>query len=109
MRPIKCQTLTYPFCVQLYKITKVQTINQLQFHIGLDGTKTPILDGYWVVGEFLEKPQLGESMILERFVVNGEEIYGAFETSPIVAIAEDTDHQVFHTINSAYKVEEFFS
>lgn len=57
---------------------------------------------YWVEGEIIEGPTVGESLLMKRKIRNGIEVDGYFSTSPITKITADG----FHTMNSEYKVEE---
>jgi len=66
-----------------------------------DSHLSPSVD-YWIIGEILRGPVIGESLVVSRWVRNGELIRGTFQTSQITKITEDG----FETMNSVYKLEE---
>ena len=59
--------------------------------------------GYWVAGDILEGPVVGESLKMMRYIRNGIEVTGLFYTSPVVKI----DGDYFTTGNSLYKIEDY--
>ena len=101
----------------MYKITKLKPSDDALFPTAEnhDEYRESVLQGiftmsgehispnidYWVVGEILRGPNIGESLILDRWVRNGELIRGTFTTSKITKILEDG----FETQNSVYKME----
>jgi hypothetical protein len=59
--------------------------------------------GYWVAGDILEGPVVGESLKMMRHIRNGVEVPGLFHTSLVVNI----DGDYFTTVNSLYKIENY--
>lgn len=57
---------------------------------------------YWLIGELIQSPVVGESVVVDRWVRNGQMIRGIFHTSLVTKVTEDG----FETINSVYKMEE---
>lgn len=57
---------------------------------------------YWTIGEIVIPPQVGLSVVMHRWVRNGEMIRGTFTTSPVKKITESG----FETLNSVYLIEE---
>jgi len=57
---------------------------------------------YWVIGEILSGPTIGESLRMFRRIRNGVELPGIFTTSPVTEITANG----FKTLNSKYLVEE---
>jgi hypothetical protein len=70
------------------------------FRIG-DNHLSPNVD-YWVVGDIINPPSIGEGLIMDRWVRNGQFVRGRFSTSSITSITDDG----FETMNSVYKLEE---
>lgn len=58
--------------------------------------------GYWITGELLNEPVVGESLQMLRHSRNGVEIPGLFRTSLVTEI----DGEYFTTTNSIYKLED---
>lgn len=57
---------------------------------------------YWIIGEVLIGPTVGKSLLVKRYIRNGLEIPGMFNTSEITEITEDG----FKTLNSEYRMEK---
>jgi hypothetical protein len=102
----------------MYKITKLKSVdnplvetadNHDQYRESIvstifkrdDDHLSPNVD-YWTIGELIIPPQVGLSVVLDRWVRNGELIRGRFTTSPVTKITEDG----FETLNSVYLMEE---
>ena len=66
-----------------------------------DNHLSPNVD-YWVVGKIINPPSIGEGLIMDRWVRNGQLTRGRFTTSKIKCITEDG----FETMNSVYKMEK---
>lgn len=66
-----------------------------------DSRLSPSVD-YWVIGDITCPPQVGVSVMMDRWVRNGVLARGRFSTSPVVKINENG----FETMNSVYKLEE---
>jgi hypothetical protein len=66
-----------------------------------DDHLSPNVD-YWTIGDILRGPTIGESLIMDRWMRNGQLIRGTFKTSRVTKITEDG----FETQNSVYKIEE---
>jgi hypothetical protein len=62
---------------------------------------SPSID-YWVIGDITCPPQIGVSVMMDRWVRNGVLSRGRFSTSPVVKIDENR----FETMNSVYEIEE---
>jgi hypothetical protein len=102
----------------MYKVTKLKALDEALFPTAeshdeyrksvvsslfkaSDDHLSPNVD-YWTIGEILRGPNIGESLIMDRWMRNGELIRGTFKTSRITKITEDG----FETQNSVYKMEE---
>lgn len=59
--------------------------------------------GYWIAGDILDGPTVGEPVRIMRYIRNGAETTGLFYTSRVVSI----DGDYFTTKNSIYKIEEY--
>ena len=98
--------------MQLYKITKLsavknpvvqsaQSVDEYRESLHTyDETLSPNVD-YWMIGELISGPVLGESVILQRSNRNGIEMPGVFTSSIVTKITEAG----FETMNSNYKME----
>jgi hypothetical protein len=62
---------------------------------------SPSID-YWVIGEILQQPIVGKSLIMDRWIRNGVPARGRFQTTEITELFEGG----FKTMNSVYKIEE---
>lgn len=62
---------------------------------------SPSVD-YWIIGELMAPPVVGQSLMVNRWNRNGVLCMGIFTTSPITKITDDG----FETMNSVYKMEE---
>lgn len=62
------------------KVTKVESLPNRP--VG-DGSGGPIVEGYYVIGEQVNPPTIGESYTVHRFERNGVRQYGVFQTSEV--------------------------
>lgn len=92
--------------IKLTKINKVDnprypTPEATNYIPGIDNGKVSLPIDYWVEGNAMFEPEVGECMIVDRTSRNGEPIRGVMHTSVITKITEDG----FETLNSVYKLE----
>jgi len=97
--------------MKLHKITKIKpTVNfQVTTAVSHDEYRESLIDDiglspnvdYWVIGEILDGPIIGESLRMFRYIRNDVEIPGVFATSPITEITENG----FKKMNSVYLME----
>jgi len=59
--------------------------------------------GYWVAGDILEGPEVGQSLKMMRYIRNDVKCPGLFYTSPVTIV----DGDYFTTTNSIYKIEDY--
>ena len=102
----------------MHKITKLKAVENplVETAITHDQYRDSIVSGlfkindehlspnvdYWIVGELLTKPTVGERLQVDRWMRNGQLIRGLFTTTTITKITDDG----FETQNSVYKLEE---
>lgn len=60
--------------------------------------------GYSVEGNLIGGPLIGESLMMDRYFRNGQEIRGTFATSRVTGYDEETG--ILTTKNSIYKLEK---
>jgi hypothetical protein len=98
----------------MHKITKLKAVENASFPTASTTAEyratlneespkelSPNVD-YWIIGEIIQSPVVGESMIVDRWNRNGVICRGIFQTSKIVEITETG----IKTQNSEYKIEE---
>lgn len=73
--------------------------NAYQHGVVNKGTSIPT--DYWVEGYLINPLKIGESVMIQRIIRNGEEVSGFMTTSEIIEINGD----IFETLNSIYKIE----
>lgn len=61
--------------------------------------------GYWVVGVVNGDIEVGKPVIIERYIRNGEKIFGIMNTSIVQKIIPQSNGLELHTLNSVYRVE----
>jgi hypothetical protein len=97
----------------MHKLTKIKTVDNPQVatasnhdeyreSIGFDDNNLSPNVEYWVIGEIIEKPEVGGFLVMDRWVRNGVLARGRFVTSEITSITKDG----FETMNSVYKLEK---
>jgi hypothetical protein len=98
----------------MHKITKIKAVENASFPtasttaeyratLNEEDTKelSPNVD-YWIIGEIIEGPVVGESMVVDRWNRNGVITRGVFQTSKVIEITETG----IKTTNSEYTIEE---
>ena len=95
----------------MIKLTKIDKSENFQYDAApsvesyrnsLDGDQySPNID-YWIIGEYINPPVVGKSVVVSRHSRNGIVTPGVFVSSIVTAITESG----FTTNNSVYKVEE---
>lgn len=61
---------------------------------------SPNID-YWIIGDFLQPPEIGKSVVVDRRIRNGVKMLGIFRSS----IVKEVTPTGFITNNSVYLVE----
>lgn len=94
------------------KLTKIKASENAEYRTpdwndykqGMLNEATSIPIDYWVMGYLIKPIKVGESILLERTIRNGEKISGFMSTSKVIEINGD----IFETLNSIYKIEYLY-
>lgn len=79
------------------KITKIENCESPK----VDPVLSLIKKDYWIEGRLIHPIEVGKPVVVERFIRNGENVYGIFITSDVSEFNEDR----FYTSNSIYSIE----